>query len=276
MAQLDLVNLDAVKLWLGVDDTSQDKILCDQITRVSSMVYGWLDGPGFIKKTRNEFYNGKGQYRLTLRNYPVLSVSSLTINGRNVPANPTPPTGSGWLLEPWDGDAPAPLQAISVSGWNFPYGSQNINVQYVSGYVTTETLTVDSDSFKAYPEQPQGLLAMDEGAVLDDGTVLTAVKSNPTSGQYVPANLLGGVNETNYYQFANDIGGRNVTITYSFIPQAVGMVVRDLVAERIVYRSRIGLRSKSLGGQETMSYDINKVSDWAMQALQPYQNVVPL
>ena len=54
------------------------------------------------------------------------------------------------------------------------------------------------------------------------------------------------------------------------------MCARDLLAERFQYRNRIGLRSKTLGGQETMSYDINTVPKWAQQVLQPFQNVVPI
>ena len=43
----------------------------------------------------------------------------------------------------------------------------------------------------------------------------------------------------------------------------------------MAYAERVGLQSKSLGGQETVSYRITAVPDFVAAALQPYVSVLP-
>ena len=215
MAAFDLTTLDACKTWLGISDTASDKIITGEITRISSMVLAWLNGPAFIQKSRTEFYNGKGQVNLTLRNAPVLSVTALSINGKVVPPNITPPNGSGFTLEVWDGSVPAPLQSISLNGYWWGQGQQqNIQVTYVTGYVDTEVGTVDPTTFQYCPDQPQGLNVSDQGVTFANGTALVSVASNPQPGQYVPPNMLAGTAERNFYQFNAADAGAVINVTY--------------------------------------------------------------
>ena len=276
MAITDLTTLSACKSWLGYTDTANDQVVSQEITRVSSMVNAWLNGTAFVKTSRTEYYNGKGTSRLILRNFPVLSVSALTINSRVIPPNPTPPTGAGFFADPWDGGIPAVPQGVNLSGYFFSQGLQNIIVSYVTGYVQSgEAQTISSDAYQVVPSQPSGLCVADAGVTYTNGTALTPVTSNPAVGQYIPPNP-NGIKFTNYYQFNAAEAGVAVLISYSFVPWSVEMVAKDLVGERVSYRNRIGLRSKLLGGQETMTFDINTVPKWAQLSLQPFANVVPL
>lgn len=277
MGMYDLTTLASCKLWLGSTNTNSDAIISQQITEISGVIMGWLNGPSFLKKTRTEYYDGKGRVSLTLKNGPVLSVASLTINGVVVPASPSWPTQAGWFLEPWDGDCPANLQSVVLNGYCYWRGFANVQITYTTGYVATDSNVNMSATFQYVPQSPQGLMVADAGVTYAaTGIALTAVASNPAQGQYVAPTPLAGAAAVNYYLFnAADVAAA-LNVSYAFVPSAIQSVVNQLVGERIAYKDRIGLRSKSLGGQETMSYEINKLPDWARISLQPFQNVIPI
>jgi hypothetical protein len=49
-----------------------------------------------------------------------------------------------------------------------------------------------------------------------------------------------------------------------------------MVVERYSYKNRPGMVSKSLGGQETMSYSQKDMPDYLRSTLQPYRRVLPV
>jgi hypothetical protein len=69
--------------------------------------------------------------------------------------------------------------------------------------------------------------------------------------------------------------GKVVAITYHYVPADLANAALDWIRDRMAYAERVGLQSKSLGGQETVSYRITAVPDCALAALQPYRAVVP-
>jgi hypothetical protein len=97
------------------------------------------------------------------------------------------------------------------------------------------------------------------------GAALSAVSSAPTTGQYCVA---GGA-----YTFSVGDAGAAVAISYGYVPQDVAQAALELAAERFRAAERIGLRSKSLGGQETIAYDTSAISAPVMALLQPYRRV---
>ena len=64
-----------------------------------------------------------------------------------------------------------------------------------------------------------------------------------------------------------------MAISYGYIPQDVAQAALELAAERFRAAERIGLRSKSIGGQETIAYDVSAISAPVMALLQPYRRV---
>ena len=48
-----------------------------------------------------------------------------------------------------------------------------------------------------------------------------------------------------------------MSLSYGFVPQDLAQAATELAAERFRASERVGLRSKSLGGQETISYDLS-------------------
>jgi hypothetical protein len=95
---------------------------------------------------------------------------------------------------------------------------------------------------------------------------LTAVAGTPAVGQYA-------VSEGTYTFSAADAGAA-VALTYGYVPADLCFAAMDWVAELYSYRGRIGQQSKSLGGQETMSFIVKDVPAMVASALQPYRRVV--
>jgi hypothetical protein len=91
------------------------------------------------------------------------------------------------------------------------------------------------------------------------------VTASPTTGQY---SISAGV-----YTFSSGDAGKAVAISYGFVPQDIAQAALELAAERFRAADRIGLRSKSLGGQETISYDTAAISAPILALLQPYKRV---
>ena len=101
MAASDLAALQDVKDWLAAGgpalSSSDDKVLARMITAVSGAVYAYLSRQIILPQQVTERYDGVGNPRILLRNYPVLSVSSILINGTAYPLGSYPSSSSpGW------------------------------------------------------------------------------------------------------------------------------------------------------------------------------------
>jgi hypothetical protein len=204
-----------------------------------------------------------------LRNFPVLSVSSVMVDGFSISAA-TSPTGCGYIVDTWDGFPPGRQQALYLRGHEFRRGHQNIAVSYTAGFVIqNEAQTVPSSGYQVTPNAPNGSFAVDQGVTYANGTPLTAVASAPATGQYVAPTSANA-----YYQFAAGDANAAVLISYSYIPADIEDACINMVGERYNYKSRIGYISKSLGGQETMAFSQKDMPDFIRTMLQPYRRVV--
>ena len=263
-------------------------IIGTTITRVSRMILSYLDRATFLPTTITDILNGTGTNALMLKRSPVLSVAQLIVSNQLIPQGQpnqaTPlawavgPWTAGWYLEPWDGIPPGRGQLLSLAGGAYFPAVANVTVTYTYGYVVYgETQTVPDDTiYQVVPNQIYGIVAQDNGVTYADGTALTSVASNPSVGQYVPPNPFASTKPTNYYQFAAADANATMLLSYAYIPHEVEGACCEYVAERLSYRTRIGQRSKSVGGAETTSYQITDLPNWVKTALNPYNRVAPL
>jgi hypothetical protein len=97
------------------------------------------------------------------------------------------------------------------------------------------------------------------------GPALGAVNGTPAQGQY---SVSDGV-----YAFSAGDAGQSVLISYGFVPQDLAQAALELAAYRFRAAERIGVRSKSLGGQETIAYDMSPIAAPILAMLQPYVRV---
>ncbi|MGA7385081.1 MAG: hypothetical protein WBW81_10475 [Methylocella sp.] len=174
----------------------------------------------------------------------------------------------GYVLDSSGTAPPGSMQRLSLRGYLFTCGLQNVAISYSAGYqITNESVVIPTASpYSVSAQAPYGDWASDGGVVYSNGVSLTAVTGNPAAGQYAVAS---GV-----YSFAQPDAGSAVLLTYGYVPADLAFCCMDWAAERYAYRSRIGQHSKSLGGQETMAFIVKDIPDFAVSALSPYRRVV--
>jgi hypothetical protein len=276
MLRADLVPLSMVKAWLGIATSDSDPALSQMISQISQAVLNSLSRDVILPEIVTEYYDGNNRDRVLLRNWPVNSIISVGIDGTGVRSSPAMALGTtlsgGWVLDSTVGPPPDRMQSILLRGGAGPFsrGIQNIAVTYLAGYmVSGEVWVIPSSPYQITSYQPYGLWARDMGVLLA-GAHMTAVPSAPSAGQYSVDPLTG------IYTFSVADAGLSVAMSYGYVPADLAQVTMEWASERFRYRDRIGLQSKSLGGQETMSYSTKAIPDFVEQTLRNYRRVVPM
>ncbi len=206
---------------------------------------------------------------MLLKHWPVTGISQLSTGGVTI-ARAQAPAASGYVLEPWDGTPSGFQQKLSLRGFLFERGDSNISITYEAGYKVVDELRSipASASYTLVAESPYGSFACGHSVTYANGAAMTKVQSAPAVGQYT---LTDGT-----YTFAAADAAAQVLLSYSYIPADIEHACVALVAERYRYRSRIGEVSKSLGGQESMSYSQKDMPEFVKTLLQPYRRMLPL
>jgi hypothetical protein len=277
MASSDLATLPDARLWCGGTGniTADDDLLKRLISSASRIILSYLARDTIALRSVAERYDGQDRERLLLRGWPVLSVTSLSIDGVAIAAaNLANNSPSGHALESWNGAPPGSRQRVDLFGGNtFCRGRQNVAIIYVAGYgVIGEAATIPTDG-KVTVAAPHGPWASDFAVTFANGTPLSAVASSatPSAGHYAIAADTPG-----QYQFATADASQGVLISYGYTPHDLYQACVELVGERYKYKDRIGTASKTLGGQETVSFSLKDLSDAIRLMLNPYRNVVPV
>jgi hypothetical protein len=174
----------------------------------------------------------------------------------------------GYVLDSSVATPPGAMQRLSLRGFLFTCGVQNVTIAYGAGYqITNESGVIPTrPPYCVSARAPYGDWASDRGVVYSNGVSLTAITGNPAAGQYAVVN---GV-----YSFAQPDAGSTVLLTYGYVPADLASCCIDWAAERYAYRSRKGQHSKSLGGEETMAFIVRDIPDFVVSALSPYRRVV--
>jgi Phage gp6-like head-tail connector protein len=269
VASNQLTTLANVKAWSGVTTSGDDALLQRLINSASRFILSYLQRPTLFQNVFTDVYDGVGGTRQILRNWPVLSVSSVVVGMQSIPAAPLPFTGygCGFVLEPWDGFPPGRPQAVSLRGHDFCRGYSNVQITYKAGFVIqAEQQVVPSSPYQVTVNAPNGNWAVDQGVTYANGNALTPVASNPAQGQY---SVVAGA-----YTFAAADSAQSVLISYSYIPADIEQACIELVCGRYSDKSHIGTISKSLGGQETVTYSQKDMADYVASSLQPYKRVI--
>lgn len=270
MANGDLVRLTAAKAWLGVATSDDDALLASLISQISRAIYNSINRSFVLPRDVVESYDGHGRDALQLRNWPVGSIASVTIDGLAVPQAPGPAPAAGFVLEASDDEPPGAMQQIFLrGGYRFHKGRQNVVVAYRAGYeILGETRSVPLIApFTLSAFTPYGVFAVDSGASYASGAGLICVASNPDAGQYT-------VDENGNYGFSAADASTGVTLSYGYIPADLSQCALEWVAERYRYKDRIGMASKSLGGQETASFRLEAVPPFVAQSLTNFRRII--
>ncbi len=283
----NLTTLANAREWQGASGTNSDAIFNRLIPAVSQQVYEYLQRDSFVSREVTDILDGTGGQSQFVKEWPVTAISSVIVGNQTIPESaPTTGGGSGsnvnwgygYVWERWSGVAPGDPCCLSLRGGRFIQGPQTVQVTYTAGYLNAESWSAPNDGkYRVTLNQAKGPWLYDNGVVYaSTGEALTLVLTDPQEGQYMvlpPSDTGVGT-----YQFseADAVSGALLTISYSFVPYSVEQVVLDLINERMSSRTRIGVKSRSLSGQETTTYDTSGLPPYAARALQPYRRVIPL
>jgi hypothetical protein len=271
MSQFDLTSLAALKPWLGLPagPGPSDATLAALATAASRTICAFLSRSGLLPQAYTETLDLESR-RVILRQWPVLQVNAVLWRGIVVPPDLCgDPGGSvGYTLQPGDAAPPGRPQAIDLFGDCYRPGPQSLVVSYRAGYaVQGEAQAVPSAGpFQISALAPYGPWASDLGVVYaSTGAALAPVAAAPGAGQY---GVSAGV-----YAFSAADAGQALALSYGYAPQDVAQAALELAAERFRAAEHIGLRSKSVGGQETIAYDSSAIPAVVLAMLQPYKRV---
>jgi hypothetical protein len=254
MAAGDLTTLDRLKMHLGIEDSSADPILLGLVSAASSDFEGRTDRRIYAR-SYTETCTGDGRDRLQLLNYPIVSVSSVTVDGETIPERTTV-SGSGWTIDGTE---------LVLDGYTFTEGNRNVAISYVAGYAEIdEAATVPSVS--PYRLLPSKMFGNDLGVKLAiGGTAMIKVTGSPASGQYA-------VDSAGLYTFNVAQAGVGVLLSYGTVPVDVVQAVNELAADIYKRRDHIGQRSKVIGG-ETVTWMVDAIPTYAESVIKEYRRL---
>jgi hypothetical protein len=168
---------------------------------------------------------------------------------------------SGYYL----GDERGGPQALDLQGYIFREGVPSL-IAYESGFETSQSSEIPDTPFQITPTN-DGCWSNDLGVTID-GVDAIKVSSSPSTGEYF-------VDDWGTYTFSDADKTKTAVMSYSFTPSAVSFSATETVAEWFKRKDRIGLLSKTLGGQETMVFSTADMSQSSKATLQAYRNVIP-
>jgi hypothetical protein len=292
-----LTTLQRMKDYMGIPSPTNpqtDATLTMFINSASSNIMAYLERGSFISQPYKDIFNGENSQHRFPRYWPVTSVLNVQVDNMVIPPvqsqQPAPMTAdsgaapsAGWVFEPWNGIPPGRHQSVALNSFVYRRGHLNCQIDYVAGYLVTETYTIDATGATHVTQQPYGAWIADGGVTfVDTGNHLTPVTVTPpvASGTYYLDPLVVGG-----YQFAVVDAGRVVTISYSYVPAGIEQATWEMVALSYSRRQHPGQRSRSLAAQESVTYDLSGgggggapgsgLPSYVTEALAPYKNVIP-
>ncbi len=122
-----LTTLDNLKRWLNITNMSDDDVLGRMIDAVSLFVENYLNRP-ILEQSFSEWRDGNGKSEIVLGNQPLVSVQSVTIDGRVItPADPSNYWDTGWSVRD--------IYLVYQNGC-FSRGRNNVLINYTAGYAS--------------------------------------------------------------------------------------------------------------------------------------------
>jgi len=120
-----LITLAAAKAYLGVTTDTQDALITQLITSASAAMANYCNRT-LASAPRSDALSGRGKPVIELREWPVTEVSSVIVDGVQVPASP-------YMLSPGWRMVDDRLLALS-SAYIPRVGLGNVQVAYTAGY----------------------------------------------------------------------------------------------------------------------------------------------
>lgn len=288
----DMTTIGNLKAWMATssyvqrtDDgtTNIDRMYQQAITRVSQNILAYLERPWILPRNYIDTYDGSGGDIQFMRNWPVLSVAGVAVNGFNYPPNVSGIPSFGFNFETWDGVPPGGPSAVNLNGAKFSGNKQSVVISYRAGYqVSNEARVLGAPESVGQPikleaDQPYGTWMTDEGVVYAEGTAFMKVTGAPAgAGQYrvLPIDEGTPLSAPGRYEFNEADEGEAILISYGFVPAGLEQIAIELIMERLAYRNRVGEVSRTINDQVTVRYDVSAIPAHIKLDLQPYRSIL--
>jgi hypothetical protein len=276
-----LTTLANFKAWLNItsSDPARDALITRLIEGESAIIENELNRT-FTAQTFQEVRDGGGagasRLKMVFAFDPVSTVSYVSIDGVEITASPDGGLrGAGYAFD----DSAIWLAPTTVGG--FTRGQSNVVLRYVGGFLVLPynvrgngrwLLPAEVATIPATPYQitPQFVWLKDNGVQFtSNSTALVKVASSPITGQYA-------VSAVGVYTFAAADTGKEVALSYSYVPKDVEQSCIELVALRFKERERVGLVSQSVGTESVSFYTQKAMPDNVARALQQYKRTFVL
>lgn len=138
----DLCVLADLKAWLNIQTSAEDALLQNLITRGSAQMLRWMNRDHIIATTYTENRDGNDALFMLPRNFPLISVSSVMVDGVMIPAA-TSQIGAGFVFDARKimlrGGSSAFYSTSAYSSlfqYRFTRGFQNVQLLYQAGYAS--------------------------------------------------------------------------------------------------------------------------------------------
>jgi hypothetical protein len=138
----DLCVLADLKAWLNIQSTTEDVLLQNLITRGSLQMLRWMNRDHIIATSYTENRDGNDSLFMLPRNFPLISVSSVTVNGIAIAAA-TDQVSAGFVFDSRKimlrGGASSFYTLAPYSSqyqYRFTRGFQNVQLVYSAGYAS--------------------------------------------------------------------------------------------------------------------------------------------
>lgn len=264
MTALALTTLARCRAWLNSQGTTNpDSRLAPLIPFASRAVMNWLNRDDVRVRDVTEIVDGPAGDRLVIRDWPVLSVASISFGTGTITTEATGfPRTSGFLLStpPIGGGN----QYLTLFGYKFTPGRSNVSITYRAGWLAegeTHGISV-ADTYQVATD----LFWLADVGVTIDGVPAVAVTGTPTAGQY---SVTAGV-----YQFAAADAGKTAALSYSYSPEDLVQVVTELVGERYRAADRIGMTSQTAGAGISTAFSQRDINAAMRSLLSSYRLIL--
>ncbi len=262
----DLASLGDVKAFISPPLTgtgASDAVLATLISGVSRSIEAYL-GRELMAQTWSEMRNGTGQERLALRRFPVIGVSSVTVETEAIPAAGNPPTAS------WGGYTFDDRFVYIGAGFlgfprRFVRGVQNVQVVYTAGYVTPGMIAV-----AGLPGWAADTAYAANAEVIAAGYVFTAMTGG-TSGANAPvwpAQLGASVTDGGVI-WQCSAAAVGLVPGAQMLPDGIQVAAMQQIALTFKQRTRVG-DSASGEGPQRVTYMNQALHPTTLAMLEPY------
>lgn len=260
-----LTTLAAVKDWLEITTDGSDASLTRLIDAASQFALTFMGWDSFAVRNYTTNFRGNGRNYSILNMWPIHSVTSVGVGGSFIPASVIGQAGlpgNGYVIS----DRRFGPQKIELYGYGFWTGAPS-QIIYSAGFRTSQTTVIPATPFQITPNTDGQWI--EDVSVQIDSVDAVKVTGTPATGEYA-------VDEWGTYTFSAADVGKSAEMVYDYVPWDISFAVQEMIGEWYKRKDRIGLLSKTLGGQETVTFSQKDMSDPIRAVFNHYMNVVPM